>query len=540
MFATGGIGGVHRGASESFDISADIGTLAQTNILLVCAGVKTVLDIPKTLEAFETASVTVLTLSPDDGEFPSFYTRKSGVRTPDSVPTERDAAEVVSVQLRLGGPGTLLAVPVPRQFEADAELIANAVQESIDEAKERGVSGREATPFLLGRIAAITSDQSLHANVELVKNNAAVASRIASYLCSLNTDPVKVVARQDESISHRRDERVEVVIAGGCAVDVTATVAGPMQRGTSNPGKVLQSVGGVGRNVMSAAMATGARCLLISSVGEDLFGSFVISQLRQAGVRTDGVNAVAGTTTATYVAVNESRGDLDTAVADMSIFDTRLPSLEALSPLPSVAARALQMAKFLCIDGNLHPDDISALCRQGRAHNVSIWFEPVSVAKSRKIYLAGAESFAALSYVSPNLDELTAMWSQLRTNSGQKMVPIETADKMAFDLLREHHRLGGESLSIVCTLGAKGACIYQRARQPPAGAGFDASLYRVRLPAAPIPGGVIRSTNGAGDVLAGTMIGELLKSGVSVELAAKRGMAEAALHCAGGFRASRL
>jgi pseudouridylate synthase len=178
VFATGGIGGVHRGAEVTFDVSADLTELAQTNVAVVCSGVKSILDIDKTLEKLETLGVPVLGNKTD--EFPSFYTRKSGFRVDYKFETPNECANIMKVKwdLNLDG-GIVIANPIPIEYEAKQPIIDNAIKSALEDAKERNIKGKEVTPFLLTKIKDLTGGESLVANIALVKSNAALAAQIA-------------------------------------------------------------------------------------------------------------------------------------------------------------------------------------------------------------------------------------------------------------------------------------------------------------------------------------------------------------------------
>ncbi|MFI5015485.1 MAG: pseudouridine-5'-phosphate glycosidase [Hyphomicrobiales bacterium] len=178
VFATGGVGGVHRGADESFDISADLTELGRTGTAVVCAGVKSILDIPKTLEYLETQRVPVIAYGTD--EFPAFYARASGERVDQRLDTPDEIAEAISLHGRLGsGTGLLIANPIPAEHELPRERIDAVIAASVAEAERRGIAGKAVTPFLLSRINELTAGESLKANIALVRNNAALAARIA-------------------------------------------------------------------------------------------------------------------------------------------------------------------------------------------------------------------------------------------------------------------------------------------------------------------------------------------------------------------------
>jgi pseudouridine-5'-phosphate glycosidase len=185
IFATGGIGGVHRGAEVSFDISADLTELAQTNVAVVCAGVKSILDIGKTLEKLETLGVPVLGYLSE--EFPSFYTRKSGFNVDYSFNTPKECAMMLKTKwdLNLDG-GVVVANPIPTEFEANEDIINNAINQALSEAEKLQIKGKEVTPFMLAKVKELTGGESLEANIALVRNNAALAAQIAVEYCKLN------------------------------------------------------------------------------------------------------------------------------------------------------------------------------------------------------------------------------------------------------------------------------------------------------------------------------------------------------------------
>jgi pseudouridylate synthase len=178
VFATGGIGGVHRGAGESFDVSADLAELATTAVAVVSAGVKSILDIGATLERLETLSVPVVVYRAD--EFPAFYSRGSGHKAPLRLDTAEDIARMMRAKWSLGIAGGIsIANPIPAADEIPAATIERAIAEALREMTERRIAGKEATPFMLAEVNAITGGDSLKANIALVENNARLAAEIA-------------------------------------------------------------------------------------------------------------------------------------------------------------------------------------------------------------------------------------------------------------------------------------------------------------------------------------------------------------------------
>lgn len=178
VFATGGIGGVHRGAETTMDISADLEELAQTNVAVVCAGAKSILDLGLTLEYLETKGVLVLGYKTN--KLPAFYTRSSEFDVDYRVDTPKEIADIINAKwsLNLKG-GMLIANPIPEEYSMDEELINKSIEEAVREANEKGIKGKALTPFLLSKIKDVTEGKSLEANIQLVYNNALLAAKIA-------------------------------------------------------------------------------------------------------------------------------------------------------------------------------------------------------------------------------------------------------------------------------------------------------------------------------------------------------------------------
>lgn len=178
VFVTGGIGGVHRGGESSMDISADLTELSLTDVAVVSAGVKSLLDIGRTLEVLETLGVPVITVGSDD--FPSFYSRSSGFRSPLRLDTADDVAAAMRAKWELGlAGGLIVANPIPEADEIPEAEISMLISRAVTEAEHRGITGAAITPYLLGRIVELSGGDSLRANIALVKNNAAFGAELA-------------------------------------------------------------------------------------------------------------------------------------------------------------------------------------------------------------------------------------------------------------------------------------------------------------------------------------------------------------------------
>ncbi|PKA63794.1 hypothetical protein AXF42_Ash004803 [Apostasia shenzhenica] len=189
IFVTGGIGGVHRHAEQTLDISSDLTELGRTPVTVISAGVKSILDIPKTLEYLETQGVTVAAFGTN--VFPAFFSESSGCQVPCRLDSPEECARLINANMNLSlGSGILIAVPIPKEHAASGYMIESAIQRAIQEAKDKNVTGNAVTPFLLSRVNELTGGASLAANIALLKNNAYVGSKIAVALANIRR-PVK-------------------------------------------------------------------------------------------------------------------------------------------------------------------------------------------------------------------------------------------------------------------------------------------------------------------------------------------------------------
>ena len=403
---------------------ADIGELGRTPVMVVSAGAKSILDIPRTLESLESHGVCVLAYGVDD--FPAFFTRDSGALAPARVDTPAEAAAVAHSQRGLGlESGMLVGVPIPTEAEAEGSLVQAAIDQALGEADAAGLGGREVTPFLLKRINEISGGASLRANIALVLNNARVGADIAVALAEItrlrggeHTTRLRGGADDDAPVP----APVPVVVVGGAVADLLAAPAAgtTLLLRTSNPGSLRVSAGGVGRNIAEALARLGCTPHLISAVGADGLGTMVLESLRHVegglgdGGITDGILQVDGQRTATYTALMDDHGDLCAAVADMSVHGAVTPEVLAASSAHLAAAP-------LCVcDANLSAEAIIALARLTKANGVPLWLEPTSVPKGAAavsaLYEAGL--LGAVSYLSPNADEATAMAAALPEADG--------------------------------------------------------------------------------------------------------------------------
>ena len=491
MFVTGGIGGVHRGAEVSFDVSADLTELGRTPVAVVCAGVKSILDVGLTLEYLETQGVCVVTFGETD-DFPAFFTRDSGFKSNWNVATATECAKLIREGFALNtGSGIVVAVPIPEENAADSRIIENSIREGIAEAERLNIKGRHLTPFLLKYINEKTDGASLRANVALVKNNAIVGADIAVELAKLK-----------QETTQEQDDRSPVII-GASIVDFVAKVdsgAELRQDGSTNPGRISQSFGGVGRNVAECVARLGERPHFISATGNDQTGELLRrhwkEQVPGCGNHDAGMLILGDHSTATYCVVLRGDGEVQLAVGDMAINDVIDPRRDR---------DRLIRARLVCIDGNLNVDAMRFVCTTRRGH---VWFEPACVEKAKRPILAGVHRL--LTHMTPNYAELVSFCEALgiRVEDGDPVVGTVQLCEKLLDYVP----------CVVTTLGERGVVVARDWRRLPGrdvgrcGRIVDGKSYAHFAPARgnlmPVH---VTSVNGAGDSLTGGMIAGTLK-----------------------------
>ncbi|KNE60345.1 hypothetical protein AMAG_05742 [Allomyces macrogynus ATCC 38327] len=412
VFTTGGIGGVHRGAEETMDISADLTELGRTPVAVVCAGVKSILDIPKTLEYLETQGVTVTTHGPTS-DFPAFYTPRSGLKSPNHSPTIDECAAIIyaNKQLQLRSAWRVVGADPERDRPGARRAVA------------RGIGG-VTRPRSSRAVAELTRGKSLAANIELIKNNAHVGGKIAVRLAEMKRAARDRAAKStvhslgvpgataaSATVTAPKDPRVTLdlnakvaaaqekrpIVVGGLALDVTSTLATKdLQLHSSFPGHIQQTAGGVGRNVAEAMHRLGTNPLLVSAVGDDFAGKTLLDMVAAADMDTSGIIMMPHQRTAVYNAVHTSDGQLATAVADMDVL-TRFALPQVRVPLnPSVVV----------VDGNVNSATFHEAVALGAQANVPVVFEPTSVPKATALPWFRAKG---ITHTTPNLVELGAM-----------------------------------------------------------------------------------------------------------------------------------
>lgn len=520
-FVTGGIGGVHREVEDSMDISADLLELARTPVVVVSAGIKSILDIPRTLEVLETNSVPVVSYQTDN--FPAFFSPSSGVASPfrvDDVNTIA-AAYHAARELQLNH-GMLVAVPNNVHSANGADLIKqgqrveDAIQEALQEAsQDTTIHGKDVTPFLLKRVSELTDGDSLHINMALVKNNAYIGADIAVALSGPSSPksslaPDSGAFDQVSSMSPPSNAEKVIVVMGGLVLDVMARPAAKLLPKTSNPATCHESDGGVGRNIAEGLGRLDNQTLLYSVVGEDARGDAMLARLAQTGVINvdDTVTRMAGQNTAIYLAILEDDGDMSVACADMDI----------LQNIPEPPGDVLERAGLLVMDANAPLQALERVAVSAKSHGCPIFFEPTSVPKARLVALNDV-FMSCLTYASPNLNELWALadgW----TTSEEDHESMELSGSDLYDFVRPLAesvlgRMNEDEAHLFVTLGAQGVVVFSKKKE-------NVTITLNYFAIAQEVTTMVNAT-GAGDSFAAGVCHELLR-GSTLEQAVQSGM----------------
>ncbi|CCG80975.1 Pseudouridine-metabolizing bifunctional protein C1861.05 [Taphrina deformans PYCC 5710] len=472
VFVTGGIGGVHRGAATTMDVSNDLNELSKNDVAVICAGPKAILDIPLSLEYLETMGVTVTTIGQTN--LPAFYSRDSGLKSPQTSSTVEDAAKLINAnqQLQLGS-SVLVCVPIPEDASIDGNEMRLVIDAAVKQAEAQGIRGKDTTPFLLSAVSKATKGRSLEANIRLVMENARIGAQIAIHLARLKSESRSVssmssrdvevppvAARLDDDQSqyvarslqdledglslHETASRAtsselsddfaatmspRVMVVGGVAVDIACNIAQPLTKlekmlYTSNPGSVERSVGGVAGNIARAVAKVGLNVSLVSIFGgsassrssqsqPDIDAKFILDSLSDDNVALQ-MSCTPDTRTATYTVV-QAKGELLVAVADMEIFEK-----EHVDLMETLITKDFQAVIF---DANI-PQVVNEIAKNGARAEV-ICFEPTSVPKASRIFDLGGIQYDQgvwpsnkINLTTPNIYELEAMFSSAQ-RSGQ-------------------------------------------------------------------------------------------------------------------------
>nr|XP_018909220.1 PREDICTED: pseudouridine-metabolizing bifunctional protein C1861.05 [Bemisia tabaci]XP_018909221.1 PREDICTED: pseudouridine-metabolizing bifunctional protein C1861.05 [Bemisia tabaci] len=524
IFVTGGIGGVHRDGQTSLDISADLTELGRHSIAVISSGVKSILDIGRTLEYLETQGVCVATFG-ETNDFPAFYCRDSGYKSQYHVKNITDAAKLVeSLVMMNSKSGLLLANPVPEQSELiKKEDMDKVIQKALSEMKEQGIAGKDVTPFLLKAIADATKGKSLETNIALIKNNALVGSQIAVELSKLNSDLLSLHGETQKSVlggkkvstencagisarisvenseknaesgsSQSSPSASKVVVIGGAMMDITVKSEDDMKfDGRTLNGRLQQSCGGVARNLADAiGRLIDDPPIFISAVGDDLFGKTLVESLPHVDT---GAVIKSEKDSACCSAILDNSGECLFIVAAMDVF-------QDISPHQiSRHENLIRESKYIVFDGNTPLKSMEVLLQISRDHNIPVWFEPTDITLASKPFKT--KLFENITYISPNIYELLEISKTL--NEGRNL-RFEMAQSNPEDTIRqavEHSLPLLDSIpNIMVTLGTHGSLIISRGESGP-------SIHHYK----PLRVSKVVSVMGAGDCLAAGFIAGLVR-----------------------------
>ncbi|KAL4705043.1 hypothetical protein ACJJTC_009831 [Scirpophaga incertulas] len=514
IFVTGGIGGVHREGENTLDISADLNELGRSKTLVVCSGAKSILDIGRTLEYLETQGVCVCTYGKNN-DFPAFYTTRSGYKAPYNVESPEHAARILKASHALNlQSGIVVAVPLPEEYAMDEKTIENAIQVSLEDAKNRGIKGKEVTPFILSAVGNVTSGASLEANIALIKNNAKVGSQIAVEFKNLKRLDNSIngnirfsgssaanARRHFHTSSGMRGDSIDkedlpllepdvgrqgdVLVIGGANMDRTYKVTEDdvQLNGSTHPCKVEQCGGGVGRNMAEALWRLrGGKVRLLTTLGDDADGQHLAGIA--PGLILDG-SVIKGGRTATYAAVLDAMGDCRLGLGDMNLHD------HISIDLVNKHMEVLRQAPIVVIDGNIPQTTIDHVLQICNEMKKPVFFEPTDKRKAIK----AIKGKHRITYASPNLAELCAMATYLEPKVEKTLLYTQEILKLCTVVLQKINFL-------IVTMGSKGVITVRKTND---NTHLDARLYPVN------PVVKINNVSGAGDCFSSGFVNGILE-----------------------------
>ncbi|XP_045470546.1 pseudouridine-metabolizing bifunctional protein C1861.05 [Harmonia axyridis] len=449
VFATGGIGGVHREGETTFDISADLIELGRSRVAVVSSGVKSILDIPKTLEYLETQGVFVATYGLTQ-DFPAFYSRKSGSKAPYSVDNPTEAAKIIlSSKFMNLESGMLFAVPVPEEQALDEDEIQGVIEKALEDAKKKEIRGKQITPYLLRKIWEITQGKSLHTNIALIKNNARVAAEIAVELKNLE----KKAEPKSDALPRKSEGKTDgIVVIGGSNLDLCAKLECDDMKldGRMHPSKLSYVAGGVARNICEALTKMGSSPAFITAVGDDEPGKLLLSLMPDNLKRS--AHIVKGKNTAQCVIVLDSKGDCSHLLADLDIH--KEITAEVLYKDDSI----LKNAKLIVLDANITVESMEIILKYATEHNIPVFFEPTDVVVSAKPF--ETSYWKSVKIITPNINELNFIASFLKLRSSEEELNSGDTKQIA-----EVARTVASYIdNVIVTLGSNGVLIARNAK----------------------------------------------------------------------------
>lgn len=502
VFATGGIGGVHRGGETSMDVSADLTELGRTPVAVFSSGAKSILDIPRTLEYLETQGVPVMTFDAA-GRFPCFYTAASPYYVP-KVSSVQEAARVIAANeaMRLTN-GLLFGVPIPRAYEDEGVKIQQAVEVAVQESVEQGIDrqGKLATPWLLRRVGQLAK-QSIASNVALVLNNAHTAAACAVELSKL-TRPSEAKTYP----SAQPNAGPTLLVIGCAAVDLTAQRSSASATHTTTPGHVSLSLGGVAYNIALAAHRTlGDGVVLAAPTPRGALETYWHAAIAQTGLQHD--TSVSTQTTPMCTLVLDEHGELETGVADMAMVESALTPDVVEGVFQKYAGAGLAAVAVDANGSHAALRRLASLCVRA---GIPMVFEPTSTAKAVRLVEALHSTGDTVAIATPNALEVEAMATRLGPWTGEKLDVPRSLEAFpdARRLVNAAARVSDLVHLQLVTLGAGGLLIVQKKH--------DDTLFLHHVPALPLDRTRAQNSTGAGDAFTGAVLVALTRTSTAPE-----------------------
>ncbi|XP_055339804.1 uncharacterized protein LOC129589226 isoform X1 [Paramacrobiotus metropolitanus] len=549
IFATGGIGGVHRGGQNSMDVSADLTELGRTPVAVVCAGVKSILDVGRTLEYLETQGVCVATIGPSS-DFPSFFSRKSGYFSPCHVRTEMEAAELIRSHQKLSlHSGILLAVPVPEENEIPLEKVEEWIYLALLECSSQKVIGKDITPFLLKYLLKISEGKTLSTNIALLENNARVAARIAVCLKRLKEKKsdsfagysvhgsIKETPKAGQFLPAKDNSRIifseksvptkakgRPVVIGGSVLDIIAKGSSELKmNGSTHGGDINFSSGGVGRNVADCLGRLGVSAVFLSAVGDDYNGQFIKQSCSHMDLSH--LMECPGNPTSCYIGILAPSGQLLGGLMNMSIHQMISPDYIHQHE------ECVQESPMLILDGNLSLEALDCALEMAAKYRVPVFYEPTDINKATKAFLTS--HWKEIAFLSPNIKELQKIMAHFDIDRGlhptaagpHSLSIAEESFQRLFDQLPQLRVL-------LVKFGKQGSWVVSRS-PPDQPVNCDSpnvtrALHFRHYTAPPVTSSQLVSVSGGGDCMVSGLISGIL-SGYNLDQAVIIGTAAAAL-----------
>lgn len=459
VFATGGLGGVSRPWSL-FDVSADLEELGKTPVAVVCAGPKSILDIQRTMEYLETKGVPVSTYFDDDmkdmldmttkqkldswsksndpkdirklNEFwefdtnvnvPGFYVRDSGVKSPFVWEDPTVAAKMIfngKYAMNLEN-GYVFCAPAPVKVALDNTRMNKIIDEAINLAERENISGKHLTPFLLKTLYEKTNGESAKCNIEFVKNNTIIGSKIATQLCNLKggrklqAQPLFQNFKSQQLDENTTPEPLNAMVVGSVAVDTICEISSKVKLHDSNPGKIREkAIGGVGFNVALAATSFDRSnpVALISTLNkDDSAGKLILEKFSETSIPQYGLSHISEESTAQYISIHDSNGELTVACADMGI-------IEKLDDEKVSQILSKYKPKYVLFDTNISVNVMNAILKRAKELGIKVIIEPTSGVKCGKLGKCKLTTYGStpVQLVTPTIEELATIHSSFAQN----------------------------------------------------------------------------------------------------------------------------